>query len=144
MRFRSFTIFWAHKYSIHFYICIDLIMLLYTFLVIPFDWCRDKTICLISFNNLSELLPVFTCVRATGNLWSICLGVNILSHVPFFDFYENIPLLKALRSNSLPSYRFIALPKTSFFLLLSLSDLGLILLLKFKIYSIKAACSWLA
>ena len=25
------------------------------------------------------MLPVFTCVGAIGNLWSICLGVNILS-----------------------------------------------------------------
>ena len=36
----------------------DLIMLLYNFLVI----------CLISFNKLSELLPDFTCARAIGNL----------------------------------------------------------------------------
>ena len=31
--------------------------------------------------NLSELLPAFTCARAIGNYWSICLGVNILSPV---------------------------------------------------------------
>ena len=41
---RSFTISWVHKYSIHFlyytFICIDLIMLLYTFLVISSDWYK--------------------------------------------------------------------------------------------------------
>ena len=57
----------------------DLIMLLYTFLVICFDWYKEQTICLISFNKRSKLLPAFTCARAIGNLWNICLGVNILS-----------------------------------------------------------------
>ena len=33
-------------------------------------------------NELSELLPAYTCARAIGNLWSICLGVSILSPVP--------------------------------------------------------------
>ena len=59
-----------------FYTCIDLIMLLYTFLVISFAQYKEKTICLISFNKRFELLPAFTCARAIGHLWSICLGVN--------------------------------------------------------------------
>ena len=50
------------------YNCIDLITLLYTFLVICFDWCKEQIICLISFNKLSELLSAFTCARAIGNL----------------------------------------------------------------------------
>ena len=85
-------------------------MLLYTFSVICFDWYKESTICLISFNKLSELLPAFTCARATGNLWSICLGVNILSlewsgfKMPApLDFVKNILLSKASRIFSLPS-----------------------------------------
>ena len=58
--------------------------------------------CLILFNKLSELLPAFTCVRAIGNLGSICLGVSTLSPVPVVDFNRNNPLLKALITNSLP------------------------------------------
>ena len=46
----------------------DLITLLYTFLVICLDLYKEYTICLISFNKLSELLPAFTCARASGNL----------------------------------------------------------------------------
>ena len=68
-----------------FYNWIDLIMLLYTFLVISFDSYKEQMICLISFNKLSELLPAFTCARAIGNLWSICFGVSILSPVPLVD-----------------------------------------------------------
>ena len=68
---RSFNVFRVHKYSTHFYNCIDLIMLLYKFLVISFDWYKEQTICLILFNNFSELLPAFTCATAIGNLWSI-------------------------------------------------------------------------
>ena len=78
-------------------------MLLYTFLVISFDWYKEQTIFLISFNRLFELLPAFTCAGAIGNLWSNCIGVNILSPVPVVGFNENNPLLKALITNSLPS-----------------------------------------
>ena len=80
----------------------DLIMLLYTFLVICFDWYKEQTIYLMSFNKRSELLPTFTCARAIGNFWSICVGVNILSPVPVVGFNGNNPLLKALITNSLP------------------------------------------
>ena len=44
----------------------DLVMLLYTFLVIIFIDAKNN--CLISFNKLSELFPAFTCARAIGNL----------------------------------------------------------------------------
>ena len=77
-------------------------MLLYTVLVICLDWYKEETICLISFNTLSKLLPVLTCARAIGNLWSICLGANILSlewsgfKMPEpLDLIENILLSKA-------------------------------------------------
>ena len=62
-------------------------MLLYTFLVICFDWYKELTVCLILFNKLSELLPAFTCTRAIGNFWSSCYGVNILSTVPLVALY---------------------------------------------------------
>ena len=77
-------------------------MLLYTFLVISFHWYKEQTICLISFNKFSELLQAFTFARAIGNLWSICLGVNVLSPLPAVDFNGNNPLLKELITNSLP------------------------------------------
>ena len=62
-------------------------MLLYTFLVICFDWYKELTVSLILFNKLSELLPAFTCARAIGNFWSICYGANILSPVPLVALY---------------------------------------------------------
>ena len=58
---------------------------------------------LISFSKFSDVLPAFTCTRANGNLWSICLGVNILSSTNFVAFIGNIPILTALRVNSRPS-----------------------------------------
>ena len=98
---------------------IDLIMLWYTFLVLSFDWYKEKTICLISFSKLSELLPAVTCARAIGNLWSICLGINILSldwlvfKMPEpLDFIINILLATALRTFSLPSKKLSKFLKT--------------------------------
>ena len=119
-----------------------MIILLYTFLVICFDWYKEKIICLISFNKFSELLLAFTCARVIGNLWSICLGVNILSPVPVVDFNGNDPALKPLITNSLPSYRFFAVLETFLLFFLSSSFFGLALLLKFTIYSTKSVCSW--
>ena len=52
------------------------------FLVDSFWLIKKKTICLITFNKLSALFPAFSFARAIGNLWSICLDVNILSPVP--------------------------------------------------------------
>ena len=49
------------------------------------------------------MLPAFTCARAIGNLWIICLRVNILSPSTCVAFTGYIPLLKALRINSWPS-----------------------------------------
>ena len=81
MWFSCITILGVQKYSINLYNWFDLIKLLYTFLVISFDWYREQTICLISFNKFFGLLPAFTCARAIVNLWSICWAVNILSPV---------------------------------------------------------------
>ena len=87
-------------------------------------------------------MPAFTCARVIGNLWSIRLGVNILSPVSVVDFNGNDPALKPLITISLPSYRFLAVLET--FLLFFLSSLffGLALLLRFTIYSTKSVCSW--
>ena len=49
------------------------------FLVISFDWYREYTIFPILFSNFSGLLCACTCARTIGNLWSICLGVDILN-----------------------------------------------------------------
>ena len=38
---------------------------------------------LISFSKFSDVLLAFTCASAIGNLWSIFLGVNVLSHLLF-------------------------------------------------------------
>ena len=86
MRIRCFTLFRIHKYSINFlyYNFIQFIILLYTFLVISFAWYQEYIICRISFEKFSDVLPAFTCARAIGNLWSICLGVKILRSSPCF------------------------------------------------------------
>ena len=76
--------------------------MLYTFLVTSFALYKECMICLISFNKFSDVMPAFTCARAIGNLWSISLGVNILTLLPCAGFVENIPLLKELRVNCQP------------------------------------------
>ena len=88
----------------------DLIMLLYTFLVICLNWYKEWTTCLISFYKLSELLPAFTCESAIGNFWSICLDLTTLSlewsrfKMPApLDFVKNVLLSKASKVFSLPS-----------------------------------------
>ena len=66
--------------SVHlFYNFIELVILFYTFLVIHFARYKEYMISRFSFSNFSAVLPDFIYVRAIGNLWSICLEVNILS-----------------------------------------------------------------
>ena len=62
-------------------------------------------VCLISYSKFSDVLPAFTCARAIVNVSSICLGVNILIHLPCLVFIGSIPLLKALRVNFRSSQR---------------------------------------
>ena len=65
--------------------------------------------------KFSDVLPAFTGARAIGNPWSISLEVIIWSRLanskgceanirkrqaPCFAFIGNVPLLKALRTNS--------------------------------------------
>ena len=62
-------------------------MLLYTFLVVSLAPYKEYITCLISFNKFSDVLPAFACASAIGNLWSVCLRVNILRPYPYFDLY---------------------------------------------------------
>ena len=62
-----------------FYDFVEFIILLHTFLVISFAKYKECTICLISRSKFSNVLSAFTCVRAIGNLWSICFGFNLLT-----------------------------------------------------------------
>ena len=41
---------------------------------------------LLDLIKLSDALQTFTCASAIGNLWSVCLGANILSPLTFVDF----------------------------------------------------------
>ena len=97
-----------------FYNLVVFIILLYTFLVTLFfeTFCL---ICVTSFSKFSDVLPAFTCASAIGNLWSICLGVNILNPFPYSSFIGNIPPLKALKANSQPLYRAYAISWVSVF-----------------------------
>ena len=61
-----------------FYNFIEFIILLDTFLVIFFSRCKEYIIFLIIFSKFSGELLAFTCAKDFGNLWSICLGVDIL------------------------------------------------------------------
>ena len=69
-----------------------------------------------SLSKFSDVLLAFTCARAIGNLWSICLGVNILRLEWSFSekpvpsiFIGNILVSKALKTLYLPSKNHISL-----------------------------------
>ena len=81
--------------SIMFYNSIEFIILLYTFLVISFALNKKYMICLILFSTFSVVIPAFTYANAIGNLWSICITVNILSPLSWIDLYleSNIVLV---------------------------------------------------
>ena len=87
-----------------FYICTYLIMLLYTFWSIILIDIKNKQFLWFSSNNYLELLPAFTCAKVVGNLWSICLGVNILSPVPCFDLRLTSDLISAESSYNLITF----------------------------------------
>ena len=114
MKIRCFTIFRIHKYSIHFlyYTINEFVILLYTFLVISLAPYWEYKIYLTSFSKFLDVLPAFTCVKSIGNVWSICLGVNIfrlewsttLSEKPICSiFIGNSLLSKGSRTLSLTS-----------------------------------------
>ena len=60
-------------------------------------------LCLISFSKFLDMILAFTCARTIGNLWSICLGVDIFNPFPCVAFIRIFPLLKTLRVNFQPS-----------------------------------------
>ena len=62
-------------------------MLLHIFSVISFARYKEYIICLISFTEFSDILPVFTCASVIGNLLGNWLGPNILRALPYFDLY---------------------------------------------------------
>ena len=68
-----------------------MIISLHTFSVIFFAWYKEyyyhlkNIIWWISFTKCSDKLPALTCARAIGNLWSIYLGVSILSSLIYFS-----------------------------------------------------------
>ena len=49
---------------------------LYTFLGTCFAWYKECIIWQILFCTFSDVLPPFTCARATDNLWSTCLELH--------------------------------------------------------------------
>ena len=73
--------------SILYYIFIEFIILLYTFLVIYFAEYKEYMIWWIWFSKFSAVLPAFTCASATGNFWSICLEVSILNPTTWVALY---------------------------------------------------------
>ena len=48
-----------------------------------------------------DVLPAFTCARAIGNLWTICLGVDILRPSPYFVLYLASDIIKESSLNNL-------------------------------------------
>ena len=70
-------------------------------LVISFARYKEYVTWRISISKLYEVLPAFTRPSAIDNLWSICLGLNILISFPWANFNGNSPVLKALKTNSL-------------------------------------------
>ena len=92
-----------------FYNFIEIIMLLYAFLVIFFAWCKAYLIWRILVSKFSDVLLAFTCESAIGKLWSLCLEINFFNPFPCDSFNENIPLLKAVKINFPRSLRAFAL-----------------------------------
>ena len=60
--------------SILYFIYIEFILLLYTFVVISLARHKEQ-------NVLPDVLPALTFESAVGDLWSVCLGADIL--IPF-------------------------------------------------------------
>ena len=61
-----------------FYNFVEINILLHTFLLILFAWYEKYIISQVWF-RFSDVLSAFTCASTIGNLWNVCLGVNILS-----------------------------------------------------------------
>ena len=66
---------------------IEFIILLYTFLVMSIVQYMQYMIWWILFSKFLDVLPAFPCASDIGNLWNICLGLNILSPFSYFTLY---------------------------------------------------------
>ena len=62
-------------------------------------------ILLISCSTFSDVLTAFTCAKAIGFHWSICLPLSILSSFPYFALHlaldSNKKILKKLKKKNL-------------------------------------------
>ena len=87
--------------SILFYNFIELIISLYTFLVISFSRYKECIICLISFSKFSDELPAFTCARAINNFWSISSGLDSFSPSTYFSLFLALDAIKEYSLNNL-------------------------------------------
>ena len=97
---------------------------------IAYIWLECNFTLFYRLNYVIVYLPI-------GNLWSICLGVNILSLERLIfkipepsDFIENILLSKPLRRISLASKNFYKFSRTVSFSCFLSSFCGLVLFLK--------------
>ena len=68
---------------VHFYMKITINLkqfneILIEFFVITFDWYTKEIILCVSFIRFSDVIPAFTCASTIVNLYSICLGDNVL------------------------------------------------------------------
>ena len=86
MTIRCFTSFRIHKYSIcNFITLLNSLNYYIYFLLFCFAGYKTYVIFLISSNNFSDMLQAFTCAREIGNLWNICLDVNIFHRFLLID-----------------------------------------------------------
>ena len=133
MGIRCFTILRIHKLvPTLFSNLIEFIISLYNFLVTYSSRYKEYMICLISFIKFPDVLPTFTCSRAIGNLWSICLGVSIL--ICLAKFKESpLPrcyLLKSIFFLTIWTTFFeFSFSRISFLLILFLKSIGRLLIL---------------
>ena len=84
-----------------FYNFIEYIILLNTFLVICFAQYKEYIVWRISFSMISDVLPAFTCTRAIGNLWSICLRISNSSLLPDVFYIVKVKYVKYIHNNHL-------------------------------------------
>ena len=83
-----------------FYKSIEIIILLYTLLVIAFAWYKKNMIWRTFFNKFLDVLPGFTCAN---NLWSIYLKVNWVLLLKFnnISYFIRIFIFRTFFINSI-------------------------------------------
>ena len=48
---------------------------------------KEYMVCLNSLSKFPDAVSAFPCASVIGNLWRICIGVNILRAFPSFALY---------------------------------------------------------